>query len=98
MFNTSGFGNNTGRGQKRNCRTNSKVQHDYRRVANSKITGVLLGLAAEIEREFISSRTTEALAKRRAAGLPLGRPKRAVSAEKKLDKRKNESKRESKPL
>jgi DNA invertase Pin-like site-specific DNA recombinase len=54
---------------------------------NSKIT---LGLAAEIEREFISSRTTEALAKRRAAGLPLGRPKGAVSAEKKLDKRKDE--------
>ena len=57
---------------------------------NSKITAVVLGLAAEIEREFISSRTTEALAKRRAAGLPLGRPKGAVSAEKKLDKRKDE--------
>ena len=57
---------------------------------NSKITAVVLGLAAEIEREFISSRTTEALAKRRAAGLPLGRPKGAVSAEKKLDKRKVE--------
>jgi DNA invertase Pin-like site-specific DNA recombinase len=57
---------------------------------NSKITAVVLGLAAEIEREFISSRTTEALAKRRAAGLPLGRPKGAVSSEKKLDKRKDE--------
>ena len=57
---------------------------------NSKITAVVLGLAAEIEREFISSRTTEALAKRRAAGLPLGRPKGAVGAEKKLDKRKDE--------
>ncbi|MFZ2407544.1 MAG: recombinase family protein, partial [Methylobacter sp.] len=41
---------------------------------NSKITAVVLGLAAEIEREFISARTTEALAKRKAAGLPLGRP------------------------
>ena len=57
---------------------------------NSKITAVVLGLAAEIEREFISARTTEALAKRRAAGLPLGRPKGAVSSEKKLDKRKDE--------
>jgi DNA invertase Pin-like site-specific DNA recombinase len=57
---------------------------------NSKITAVVLGLAAEIEREFISARTTEALAKRKAAGLPLGRPKGAVSAEKKLDKRKDE--------
>jgi len=51
---------------------------------NSKITVVVLGLAAEIEREFISSRTTEALAKRRAAGFPLVKPKEAVSAEKKL--------------
>lgn len=57
---------------------------------NSKITAVVLGLAAEIEREFISARTTEALAKRKAAGLPLGRPKGGVSAEKKLDKRKDE--------
>ncbi len=57
---------------------------------NSKITTVVLGLAAEIEREFISARTTEALAKRRAAGLPLGRPKGAVRSEKKLDKRKDE--------
>ena len=50
----------------------------------------MLGLVAEIEREFISSRTTEALAKQRAVGLPMGRPNWAVSAEKKLDKRKDE--------
>lgn len=42
---------------------------------SSKITTVILGLAAEIEREFISMRTKEALDKRKAAGLPLGRPK-----------------------
>lgn len=53
---------------------------------NSRITAVVLGLAAEIEREFISARTTEALARRKAAGLPLGRPKGRVSAVKKLDK------------
>lgn len=41
----------------------------------SKITSTILGLAAEIERDFISARTTEALAARRAAGLPMGRPK-----------------------
>lgn len=40
----------------------------------SRIIATVLGLAAEIEREFISSRTTEALARRRAAGLPMGRP------------------------
>ena len=36
----------------------------------SRITATVLGLATEIEREMISLRTTEALAKRKAAGLP----------------------------
>ncbi len=40
----------------------------------SRITATVLGLAAEIERELISLRTTEALAKRKTAGKPLGRP------------------------
>jgi len=41
----------------------------------SRITATVLGLAAEIEREFISMRTKEALAKCRADGIQLGRPK-----------------------
>ena len=41
----------------------------------SRITATVLGLAAEIEREFISMRTREALAKRKAEGVQLGRPK-----------------------
>ena len=41
---------------------------------NSRITATVLGLAAEIEREFISARTKEALAKRKADGVKLGRP------------------------
>jgi DNA invertase Pin-like site-specific DNA recombinase len=41
----------------------------------SRITATVLGLAAEIEREFISMRTKEALAKCRAEGIQLGRPK-----------------------
>lgn len=44
----------------------------------SRITATVLGLAAEIEREFISMRTKEALAKRKAEGVQLGRPKGAA--------------------
>ena len=40
----------------------------------SKIVATVLGLVAEIERDFISSRTKEALAKRKAEGMKLGRP------------------------
>ncbi len=39
------------------------------------IAATILGLAAQIEREFISARTKEALARRKAQGLPLGRPR-----------------------
>lgn len=40
----------------------------------AKIVATVLGLAAEIERDFVSSRTKEALAKRKAEGMKLGRP------------------------
>lgn len=41
----------------------------------STITATILGLAAQIEREFISTRTREALSQRKAKGIKLGRPK-----------------------
>lgn len=41
----------------------------------AKITVTVLALAAEIERDLIRARTRAALATRRAAGLPLGRPR-----------------------
>lgn len=41
----------------------------------STITATILGLAAQIEREFISARTKEALAKKKNDGVKLGRPK-----------------------
>lgn len=41
----------------------------------SQITATILGLAAQIERQFISERTREALQKRKAQGVKLGRPK-----------------------
>lgn len=59
---------------------------------NARITATVLGLAAEIEREFISMRTTEALAKRKAEGKPLGRPKGVLNPVKKLDKHKKDIK------
>ena len=48
------------------------------------ITATILGLAAQIEREVISTRTKEALAHRKAQGLALGRPK-GLAAQLKLD-------------
>lgn len=56
---------------------------------NARMMALAFGMAAEIEREFISRRTTEALARRKAEGKRLGRPPGAVSAEKKLDKHKD---------
>jgi DNA invertase Pin-like site-specific DNA recombinase len=56
----------------------------------SRITATVLGLAAGIEREMISLRTTEALAKRKAAGLPLGRPRGTPAARMKLDAKEGE--------
>ncbi len=51
----------------------------------SRITATVLGLAAEIERELISQRTIEALARRKAEGKPLGRPKGRKATSLKLD-------------
>jgi DNA invertase Pin-like site-specific DNA recombinase len=67
----------------------------------SKIVATVLGLVAEIERDFISARTKEALAKRKGEGMKLGRPvgpaknlrldpladKIDIYLEKKIDKR-----------
>ncbi len=55
----------------------------------STITATVLGLAAQIEREFISVRTKEALAKRKSDGVQLGRPK-GPAATLKLDEREEE--------
>src|SRR5207253_795154 len=52
---------------------------------HSRIAATVLGLAAEIERELIAARTREALAKRKAEGKALGRPRGAKNARLKLD-------------
>ncbi len=50
----------------------------------SKVLAFAFGLSAEIERNLISQRTKEALARKRAEGVVLGRPKGARSSRVKL--------------
>jgi DNA invertase Pin-like site-specific DNA recombinase len=50
----------------------------------SKVLAFAFGLSAEIERNLISQRTKEALARKRAEGIVLGRPKGSKSAKVKL--------------
>ena len=51
---------------------------------NSKVLAFAFGLSAEIERNLISQRTREALARKKAEGVVLGRPKGSKSAKTKL--------------
>lgn len=51
---------------------------------NSKVLAFAFGLSAEIERNLISQRTKEALARKRAEGVILGRPKGRRSTKTKL--------------
>ena len=55
-------------------------------------TAKFLNLMKSIEGEFVTKRTTDALARRRAAGLPLGRPKGRKNKTRKLDKHRAEIK------
>jgi len=50
----------------------------------SKVFAMAFSIASEIERELISQRTKDALARRKAEGKPLGRPKGSYSS--KLDR------------
>lgn len=50
----------------------------------SKVLAFAFGLSAEIERNLISQRTKEALARKRAEGVVLGRPKGSKTAPEKV--------------
>lgn len=51
---------------------------------SSKVLAFAFSLSAEIERNLISQRTKEAMARMKSEGLPVGRPKGALSKETKL--------------
>ena len=58
----------------------------------SKVLAFAFGLSAEIERNLISQRTKEALARKKAEGVVLGRPLGRKSSRKKLTGKKTEIK------
>jgi len=57
---------------------------------SSKVLAFAFGLSSEIERNLISQRTKEALARKRAEGVILGRPKGSKSKMKKLSGKESE--------
>ena len=59
---------------------------------SSKVLAFAFGLSSEIERNLISQRTKEALARKRAEGVVLGRPKGRKSNIKKLSGKESEIK------
>ena len=71
------------------------IKDNYRLGSDitSKVLAFAFGLSAEIERNLISQRTKEALARKKAEGVSLGRPKGSKSNVNKLTGRESEVKR-----
>ncbi|GAB2686725.1 master DNA invertase Mpi family serine-type recombinase [Mucilaginibacter koreensis] len=61
-----------------------KENYELGNNINSKVLAFAFGLSAEIERNLISQRTKESLARRKAEGQILGRPKGSKSQVRKL--------------
>jgi len=74
----------------KNCRVWT-IKDNYRLGDDiqSKVLAFAFGLSAEIERNLISQRTKEALARKRAEGVVLGRPIGSKSAKVKLSGKEN---------
>src|SRR5918912_2140042 len=62
----------------------TKERYELGNNINSKVLAFAFSLSAEIERSMISSRTKEALARKRSEGMRLGRPKGSMSQVTKL--------------
>ncbi len=69
-----------------------KENYELGNNINSKVLAFAFGLSAEIERNLISQRTKEALARKRAEGVVLGRPTGSKSKIVKLTGREEEIK------
>ncbi len=67
-----------------------KERYELGNNINSKVLAFAFGLSAEIERNLISQRTKEALARRKAEGVILGRPKGRKSSFLKLTGKEDE--------
>jgi DNA invertase Pin-like site-specific DNA recombinase len=57
----------------------TKERYELGNNINSKVLAFAFSLSAEIERSMISSRTKEALARKKSEGMRLGRPKGSMS-------------------
>ena len=62
----------------------AKENYELGNNINSKVLAFAFGLSAEIERNLISQRTKEALARKKAEGVILGRPKGSRARTRKL--------------
>ena len=67
-----------------------KENYELGNNINSKVLAFAFGLSAEIERNLISQRTKEALARKKSEGKKLGRPKGSLSKRTKLTGKENE--------
>lgn len=67
----------------------TKERYELGNNINSKVLAFAFALSAEIERNLISQRTKEALARKKSEGKRLGRPKGSLSKETKLTGKEN---------
>ena len=61
-----------------------KEKYELGNNINSKVLAFAFSLSAEIEKQLISQRTKEALARKKSEGMKLGRPKGSLSKKTKL--------------